>query len=57
MESTSRELNKDLMNTIKSMGGFKVKTKSIIAESLKPSSEQEEKSVGMLDENNLLDEI
>ena len=39
------------------MTGFKVKTKEIISESLKPSKLNEENEPNMLDENNLLDEL
>lgn len=57
VESVSRELTREMTDTIKSMSGMKIKTKSIISESLKPSSEQKKEEFGMLDENNLLEEI
>jgi len=57
VESVSRELTREMSDTIRSMDGMKIKTKSIISESLKPSSEQKKEEFGMLDENNLLEEI
>jgi hypothetical protein len=50
-------MTKELSDVIKSMDGIKVKTKSIISESLKPSSDKNDNVGGILDENNLLDEI
>ena len=44
-------------NLINSMSGFKVKTKEIIAESLKPATKKEENEPNLLNENNLLDEL
>ena len=49
--------SKDVERLINSMTGFKVKTKEIISESLKPSKLNEENEPNMLDENNLLDEL
>jgi len=48
--------NKQLDNIISSMSGIKIKTKKIIAESLKPAVKVENEP-NMLDENNLLDEL
>jgi len=48
---------KELEKLINSMSEFKVKTKSIISESLKPSNLVEENEPNLLDENNLLDEL
>jgi hypothetical protein len=48
--------NKDIEKLIGSMSGIKIKTKSIISESLKPSIVQEIEP-NLLDENNLLDEL
>ena len=48
--------NKELGNLINSMSGMKVKTKKIIAESLKPTVKVENKQ-NMLNEDNLLDEL
>jgi hypothetical protein len=48
--------NKNFEKLIGSMSGLKVKTKSIISESLKPANNQEIES-NLLDENNLLDEL
>lgn len=48
---------KEFENLINSMSNIKVKTKSIIAESLKPSKIVEEKEPNLLDESNLLDEL
>ena len=48
---------RELEKLINSMSGFKVKTKSIISESLKPSNLVEENEPNLLDENNLLDEL
>jgi hypothetical protein len=55
--STESKMTKELSDVIKSMDGIKVKTKSIISESLKPSSDKNDNVGGILDENNLLDEI
>ena len=51
------KMKKEMTELIKSMRGVKVKTKTIISESLKPSSNQKKDSFGILDENKLLDEI
>lgn len=48
---------RELEKLINSMSGFKIKTKSIISESLKPSNLVEENEPNLLDENNLLDEL
>lgn len=48
--------NKNIEHLIGSMSGFKVKTKHIISESLKPANKEESES-NLLDENNLLDEL
>jgi len=48
--------NKELGNLLNSMAGIKIKTKKIIAESLKPAVKVENEP-NMLDENNLLDEL
>ena len=48
--------NRDIGKLIDSMSGIKVKTKSIISESLKPSIKQENES-NLLNEDNLLDEL
>jgi hypothetical protein len=48
--------NKDVEKLIGSMSGIKIKTKTIISESLKPSNIQENEP-NLLDENNLLDEL
>jgi hypothetical protein len=48
---------KQMENLINSMSGFKVKTKEIISESLKPATKKEENEPNMLNENNLLDEL
>ena len=48
---------RQMENLINSMSGFKVKTKEIIAESLKPATKKEENEPNLLNENNLLDEL
>ena len=48
--------NKNIEKLIGSMSGMKIKTKSIISESLKPANNKENES-NLLDENNLLDEL
>ena len=48
---------KRVEDVISSMGDFKVKTKRIISESLRPASKKEEIEPNLLDENNLLDEL
>jgi hypothetical protein len=48
---------RQMENLINSMSGFKVKTKEIISESLKPATKKEENEPNMLNENNLLDEL
>jgi hypothetical protein len=55
--STESKITKEISDVIKNMGGVKVKTKSIISESLKPSLDKTDDQGGILDENNLLDEI
>jgi hypothetical protein len=50
-------MTKELSNVIKSMSGMNIKTKRVISESLKPFEEDRKDNVGILDENNLLDEI
>ena len=47
----------DFDKLIDSMNGFKVKTKEIISESLKPSKIDEENEPNLLNENNLLKEL
>jgi hypothetical protein len=51
------KMTKELSTLIQSMGGMKIKTKTIISESLKPLSGHLNEDVQMMDENNLLDEI
>ena len=53
----SDKLTKEMVGVINNMSGIKVKTKNIIAESLKPASEIQKEEVSMLDEGNLLTEI
>lgn len=48
---------RQMENLISSMSGFKVKTKKIISESLKPATKKEENEPNLLNENNLLDEL
>jgi hypothetical protein len=48
---------KQIENLINSMSNFKVKTKEIISESLKPSNFKEEVESNLLNEDNLLDEL
>lgn len=48
---------KRVESVISSMSNFKVKTKEIISESLRPASKKEEIEPNLLNENNLLDEL
>jgi hypothetical protein len=52
----SQELSRDMEKMIQSMSGIKVKTKSIISESLKKREEKKDEST-LLDENVLLEEL
>lgn len=54
-----KELTMEQERLVNSMGSMKVKTKQIISESLKPSSDEEndENDGNLLDERNLLDEM
>jgi hypothetical protein len=57
-ESVKREgLTRELSNMLDLMSTGKMKTKSIISESLRPAHEQEKTLPNLLDESNLLDEI
>jgi hypothetical protein len=49
-------MKKEMNNIINSMNGFKVKTRDIISESLKPAENKDADS-NLLDENNLLQEL
>ena len=51
------KMTKEISNAIKSMSGIKVKTKKVISESLKPSSDSKKDDIGILDESKLFDEI
>jgi hypothetical protein len=55
--SNESKLTREITDVLKNMSGVKIKTKSVISESLKPSSNEVDTSGGILDENNLLDEI
>jgi hypothetical protein len=50
-------MSHDVDKLIDSMNGFKVKTKKIISESLKPVNFDEENESNLLNENNLLKEL
>jgi hypothetical protein len=57
-ESTKRDgLTKEISDMLDSMSFGRVKTKSIISESLKPASEQNTETSNLLDESNLMEEI
>jgi hypothetical protein len=56
-KNSDPKMKKEMSELIKSMSGIKVKTKSVISESLKPSNGTKKDDVGILDENKLLDEI
>jgi hypothetical protein len=51
-----QELSKEMEKMIQSMSGIKVKTKSIISESLKKREDKKDES-SLLDENVLLEEL
>ena len=53
----SDKMTKEMSGILNNMSGIKIKTREIIADSLKPSSEIVKEEVSMLDENNLLTEI
>lgn len=56
--SSKREgLSREISSILDSMNGGKMKTKSIISESLKPANEQKSETSNLLDESNLFDEI
>jgi hypothetical protein len=63
MKSNNKNTNalsteaKRVESVISSMSNFKVKTKEIISESLRPASKKEEIEPNLLNENNLLDEL
>jgi hypothetical protein len=63
MKSNNKNTNalsteaKRMESVISSMSNFKVKTKEIISESLRPASKKEEIEPNLLNENNLLDEL
>jgi hypothetical protein len=57
-ESVKRDgLTKEMSDMLDSMSFGRVKTKSIISESLKPASEQKTETSNLLDESNLMEEI
>ena len=53
----NKKITKDMELLINSMNGFKIKTKEIISESLKPSKINEENEPNLLNEDNLLEEL
>lgn len=57
IRSENKDINKQISDIVKNMDGFKIKTKSIISESLKPSSENVKDESNFLNENNLLEEM
>jgi|LakMenE27Jul10ns_1017307.scaffolds.fasta_scaffold00023_15 hypothetical protein len=57
IRSENRDNNKQISDIVKNMSGFNIKTKSIISESLKPSSENVKNESNFLNENNLLEEM
>jgi hypothetical protein len=57
LTAEGQELTKELMDVVNNMSGIKLKTKSIISESLKPSEQEEIKELNLLDETNLLEEM
>lgn len=57
LATEGQELSKEFSNLLDSMSGMKMKTKSIISESLKPSAQNENNEPNLLDESNLLEEM
>ena len=57
LATEGQELSKEFSNLLDSMSGMKMKTKSIISESLKPSTQNENNEPNLLDESNLLEEM
>jgi hypothetical protein len=57
LTTEGQELSKEFSNLLDSMSGMKMKTKSIISESLKPSAQNENNEPNLLDESNLLEEM
>lgn len=57
LATEGQELTKEFSDLIQSMSGIKLKTKSIISESLKPSVTEKKDDSNLLDESNLLEEM
>ena len=52
-----QELKKEISDILNNMSNMKIKTKSIISESLKPMVAEEKHESNLLDESNLLEEM
>ena len=57
LATENQELTKEISDILNSMGSIKIKTKSIISESLKPIDVAEKQESNLLDESNLLEEM
>jgi hypothetical protein len=57
LSTESKKMKKDMERLINDMAGIKIKTKKIIAESLKSTKISEENEPNLLNEDNLLDEL
>jgi hypothetical protein len=57
LATENQELTKEMLDILNSMSSIKIKTKSIISESLKPTSDTEKEESNLLNESNLLEEM
>jgi intein/homing endonuclease len=57
IRNENQDVNKQISDIVRTMGGFNIKTKSIISESLKPSNDVTSDTSNLLNENNLLEEM